>query len=292
MGHITYRVSVNSYPIREEISVLFAGQAQTEPSHDVLPQVYDYYLVHMVISGKGIFRCLDKEYKLQAGDSFFIFPGELVSYTADSDDPWAYQWVGFRGTDADRLLGQAGIGVHRSTVRASNRSRAEALFKQVEYVLEEGDPGSNYAAGGFFRLLLAEYARINDAMTARSGAGSYTLESMERAARWLMVQYSQQISIEAMARQLGYHRTHLSKLFKQHTGLSPMNFLLNIRMERAKSLLLQPLTVEQVASSVGYRDALYFSKQFRKYFGMSPTQYRMVWFNGEKVPVKGESRIY
>jgi AraC-like DNA-binding protein len=283
MGHITYRVSVNSYPIREEISVLFAGQAETEPSHDVPPQVYDYYLVHMVIAGKGMFRCLGKEYQLEAGDSFFIFPGELVSYTADSIDPWVYRWVGFRGTDVDRMLSQAGIGVHRSTVRATNRRRAETLYRQVERVLEESTPGSNYSAGGYFRLLLAEYARAAGSGLNRSRAAAYTSEPMDRAIRWLMVQYSQQISIEAMARQLGYHRTHLSKLFKQHTGQSPMNFLLKIRMERAQSLLLQPLTVEQVASSVGYSDALYFSKQFRKYYGMSPTQYRTGRFmNGEE----------
>ncbi|UUZ80048.1 AraC family transcriptional regulator [Paenibacillus sp. P26] len=93
---------------------------------------------------------------------------------------------------------------------------------------------------------------------------------MEQAIRWLTLQYYQPISIEQMAQSLGYHRTHLSKMFKQHTGLSPMNFLLKIRMERAKLLLLEPLTIEQVASSVGFSDPLYFSKQFKKWYGRSP----------------------
>jgi len=53
-----------------------------------------------------------------------------------------------------------------------------------------------------------------------------------------------------------------------------MNYLLKIRMERAKLLLLEPLTIEQVASSVGFTDALYFSKQFKKWYGRSPSEYR------------------
>ncbi|WJH37586.1 helix-turn-helix transcriptional regulator [Paenibacillus sp. CC-CFT747] len=77
-----------------------------------------------------------------------------------------------------------------------------------------------------------------------------------------------------MAQTLGYHRTYLSKIFKQQTGLSPMNFLLKIRMERARLLLEKPLTIEQVASSVGFSDALYFSKQFKKWYGASPSDYR------------------
>jgi AraC-like DNA-binding protein len=53
-----------------------------------------------------------------------------------------------------------------------------------------------------------------------------------------------------------------------------MSFLLKIRMERARLLLAEKLTIEQIASSVGFLDPLYFSKQFKKWYGSSPTEYR------------------
>ncbi|MNL58409.1 Arabinose operon regulatory protein [compost metagenome] len=77
-----------------------------------------------------------------------------------------------------------------------------------------------------------------------------------------------------MAATLGYHRAHLSKAFKQKTGLSPKQYLLKMRLDKAKSLLTGTLTIDQVASSVGFNDALYFSRQFRKFSGMSPSEYR------------------
>jgi AraC-like DNA-binding protein len=50
--------------------------------------------------------------------------------------------------------------------------------------------------------------------------------------------------------------------------------LIKVRLEKAKKLLKQPLTIEQVAFNVGFTDALYFSRQFKKYYGLSPTRYR------------------
>lgn len=82
------------------------------------------------------------------------------------------------------------------------------------------------------------------------------------------------ISIERVAASLGYLRTHFTRVFKQLTNMSPKQYINQIRMERAKELLNTNLSIEQVASSCSFPDALYFSKQFKKWSGASPTQYR------------------
>jgi YesN/AraC family two-component response regulator len=66
----------------------------------------------------------------------------------------------------------------------------------------------------------------------------------------------------------------MSKLFKQETGESPINYLIKIRMEKAKELLVkEELSVKEIANSVGYQDAYHFSKLFKKYTGNSPSDY-------------------
>jgi len=77
-----------------------------------------------------------------------------------------------------------------------------------------------------------------------------------------------------LSRNLGYHRAHLFNAFKARTGLSPKQYLTKIRIDKAKELLAGPLTIDQIASSVGFNDALYFSRQFKKSTGMSPSEYR------------------
>ncbi|TVY06688.1 AraC family transcriptional regulator [Paenibacillus cremeus] len=274
MAHVTHFASFNPFPGRGELSVLFSGHAQTKASHLVGPQVLDYHLVHFVVAGKGVFRSRGRDYRLEKGQSFFIFPGELVSYGSDEHEPWAYRWVGFKGARADEYLQQLEISQHQPVTAAKQQRRMAALYHQIERTLQAAKPGTDMQAGAYLRLLFAEYAQDQAGEAVQNEESSIIVQQVEQAIRWLTLQYYQPISIEQMAQSLGYHRTHLSKMFKQHTGMSPMQFLLKIRMERAKLLLQEPLTIEQVASSVGFSDALYFSKQFKKWFGKSPSDYR------------------
>lgn len=276
MKPATYFVEVNRYPGKGELTVLFSGSAQTEPSHKVGPQVLDYFLIHYILSGKGTFSCMGKQYDLLPGDSFVIFPGELVSYESDAADPWSYRWVGFKGSMIDLWLSSMGISLHQPVIPSSGLSRrTPVLFRQVQDSLRSGHPSSDFRSNGYMRLLLGELSAGRSNLTAQKPSPQTEMQQqMEQAVRWLTLQYSQPVSIDRLAQSLGYHRTHFSKIFKRYTGLSPIHFLLKIRMERAKHLLLGPLTIEQVASSVGFPDPLYFSKQFRKWYGQSPSEYR------------------
>ncbi|EUJ44094.1 AraC family transcriptional regulator [Listeria riparia FSL S10-1204] len=66
--------------------------------------------------------------------------------------------------------------------------------------------------------------------------------------------------------------TYISKVFKEETGESPINYLIKIRLSRAHDLLTsQDVTVKEAAKLVGYNDAFYFSKLFKKYYGFPPS---------------------
>lgn len=271
-----HRVAINPYPSKDDFIVLFGGESQTEPGHRAGPAVLDYLLVHYVISGSGIFKMMGKEYSLGAGDSFFIFPGELYMYEADQAEPWRYCWIGFKGRGAETLLSSLNISAHRPVVRTQPRKRIPTLFRLVQQVFQDGGAFSNLQARGYMDLLLAEFARHNRTAgenDAHENEPEITRQ-VKQAIRWMTLQYSQPVSIEDMAQSLGYHRIYFSKMFKEYTGMAPTQFLLKIRMERAKQLLAGRLTIDQIAASVGFADALYFSKQYKKWFGVPPTEHR------------------
>ena len=275
MKSVSHSVAINPYPSKGEIVVLFSGDAQTKPNHHVGPQVLDHHLLHYVVSGKGKFQCLGKEYALERGDSFFIFPGDLISYVSDEDDPWQYCWIGFKGNYVDQLLSQMNISAHHPVISTENHEEIVHLFTQIKNVLKQAKTSCDLQTSGFMRVLLSQYADVNMNVVQHARNVSKLEQQIEHAIKWMTLQYSQPISIDGMAQELGYHRTYFSKKFREHTGMSPMHFLLKIRMERAKLLMHDSLTIDQIASSVGYPDALYFSKQFKKWFGKSPTDYRM-----------------
>lgn len=83
-----------------------------------------------------------------------------------------------------------------------------------------------YGGGGYFRLILSEYARAAGA-SLRSGKEDTRTDierQVEQAARWLTLQHDKSISIDELAQKLGYHRTYLSKMFRKQMGNPRCNF--------------------------------------------------------------------
>ncbi|WP_325050094.1 AraC family ligand binding domain-containing protein [Cohnella faecalis] len=113
----TYRVASNPVGVEpEELTVLFAGESQTAPNHRAGPKVVDYYLLHHVLSGKGMFQVGEFEAELEAGHSFLIYPRQLVSYTSDEREPWRYLWIAFAGERASALVEKSGLTEERPVV--------------------------------------------------------------------------------------------------------------------------------------------------------------------------------
>ncbi|MGO4495322.1 AraC family transcriptional regulator [Paenibacillus sp. 2RAB27] len=276
--HTYFDISINPLHSNPDLSVLFSGEGKPHPQHKMGPAVHDYYLMHTVLSGKGTFEMGQRTYACSTGDTFIIYPGELFSYTADSITPWHYVWVASTGRSVDSLLSQIGVSPQQAVVSGNNPRtirhfyrHLRACFNQTSFPqLEELE------AEGWLRLLFRELGRVNTHhISAKPAAETDIQRQIGQAIRYLELQYTQAVSIEHLARNLGYHRTYLCKMFKQYTGLSPMQYLFNIRMERAKQLLMTTaMTIDQVASSVGFNDALYFSKQFHKWSGSAPSVYR------------------
>lgn len=264
----------NPLPGSEDIIVLFAGESQTVPLHFQGPQVLDYYLMHIALSGKGNFDCRGRHYELERGDSFFIFPGELVKYAADEHDPWRYRWFAMTGEGVERMLESVGVTRERPVRHHRRPERIARLIMQMQQRFQRWDNRCDLLSEACVRLILAEY-REPGQISGQHAPQDAVPKQVDQAIRWFTLNYAQPTTIEAVADSLGYHRTHFSKLFKKYTGMSPLQFLTKIRMERAKQLLRkEPLTVEQVASSVGYTDALYFSRQFKRWHGMPPSDFR------------------
>lgn len=92
---------------------------------------------------------------------------------------------------------------------------------------------------------------------------------------YLNENYERKISLNKISQNMYLSPVYISKLFKEETGESPINYLIQIRLEKAKEYLMKDknASIKDVAKSVGYDDAYYFSKLFKKYYGVSPSYY-------------------
>ncbi|RUS47771.1 AraC family transcriptional regulator [Cohnella sp. AR92] len=259
------------------LTVLFVGESQTRPEHKVGPKVVDYYLLHHVMSGRGVFASGDLRVELRAGQSFLIHPRQLVSYESDSKEPWRYRWIAFSGRIADELVLDAGLSAMAPIADTGDSPGPGSRFEAIFDAFRQKAKSAALTANGQLHLLLAELKEAAaDGSSEPLRPDSHSEELVQRVVGYLSAQYPEVVTIEAMSETLGYNRAYLSRIFKQHTGLTPIAFLTRTRIDHGRRLLRErhELTVEQIASSVGYPDALYFSKLFRKHYGQTPTEYR------------------
>ncbi|MFP3391736.1 helix-turn-helix domain-containing protein [Brevibacillus sp. SIMBA_040] len=98
---------------------------------------------------------------------------------------------------------------------------------------------------------------------------------VEQALDYIQKNYYESISVELLADILACSSRHLSRLFKRQTGSTPIDYMIKLRMEKAKELLLTTeASLQEIAEGIGYADKYYFAKMFKRYTGIPPIRYR------------------
>ena len=261
------------------VGVLFAGHERNQPDHRVQTG-RDHYLFHYILAGKGTFALGRKSWNLEPGDGFLLAPGVVGRYASDHQDPWVYTWVGFHGRDAARLLPQVGFEEGNAILKAPfDMALAQRLVELTE-ILQVRDPGFSLAAEGQMLRILADLARLaGPRAKVDMAAKAQALSWAEAAAEFIQTNHHRAIGVKAVAAYVGFHPSHLGRLFRAHYGTTVQAWLARTRIERAKLLLkTTDRPVAEVARSVGYRSYEPFEKRFKALMGINPTDYRRGYF--------------
>ncbi|MFA9379851.1 MAG: helix-turn-helix domain-containing protein, partial [Acetanaerobacterium sp.] len=272
MDHTAFKHSFKTR-LRESfgLAVYNTGRQQCEPSYTWGPAVRDHYLIHYVALGSGTLRADGRQYDIRAGDAFLVTPGRLVSYTANPHDPWEYLWVGFNGSDAQGLLALTGFCAENPIVHLLDDAKTRCLLGDI-YAAQGCAAHQETRMSGYLYLFLAylmDCAKkpLQEADAARAYA--------ELALRYIEHNYGMHIGVDDIASHVGISRSHLYRVFIRHIALSPNEYVVRFRVSKACELLHgTPLSVAEVAGSVGFDDPLYFSRVFRRIKGVSPRAYR------------------
>ncbi|MDF2941883.1 MAG: AraC family transcriptional regulator [Herbinix sp.] len=231
------------------------------------PGERDIYALHYVINGKGYFKSNNVTYTLCAGESFIIFPHMEVNYYPDSQNPWEYIWIDFKGDEAIHLLSMTELTYHTPVVGVSPEN-LEPLFQSI--VVEGHKPFEKERSIAKLRLLLSYYMEYYPKADTIPKA-DYVVSAKE----FIENNYwKSTLTVSDIADFVKIERTYLFRLFKEATGMSIITYLTSFRIRRACTLLKSSeLSIKAVACSVGYEDQLYFSKVFKKVTSYTPSEY-------------------
>ena len=119
-------------------------------------------------------------------------------------------------------------------------------------------------------LILIHCARNDKPALGKSG-----VRLMDEAIAWFEKHYTEKVDLQELINHIGYGRTRFFHLFKQKAGVSPNDFLIRLRVKKAKELLTSTeATIKNIADKVGFTDTAFFTRTFRRIVGISPSDYR------------------
>ncbi|SFE76682.1 AraC-type DNA-binding protein [Paenibacillus algorifonticola] len=262
-------------PFRDgpDMYLLYWGKEACKPCHLIGPIVRENFKLHFIHKGKGTVKVAGKTYTLTAGQAFLIYPQVLISYESDEKDPWTYSWIGFFGEQAAQIIARTSI-TPENPVFPMDMKLMPTLYDQLtEAVSHQASSDLRLQAILYeFLSLLVEFVPLTDSNS--SNAARKQEAYIHRSMEFLHAHYSERITMEQLAAVLGLDRKYLSFLFKEAVGMPPQQYLLNYRMNKACELLGKGIySISEVARSVGYQDALLFSKMFKKVKGTPPRNF-------------------
>ena len=258
----------------DPISLDYYGSEQCRKGYAFGPFVRSSYVLHMVTEGRGQFRKEGHCWQIMAGEAFLIRPGERTIYQADPEEPWAYMWIGFHGFRADQMMRRIGFTEKTPVISCQDMPRLSGIMEELLAARDLSYINELKRTSALYQLL-AVLTEQNHLATEEQPRLRQDQSYVQTAVNLLIGSRSGQIRISDVARTIGISRNYLTTIFRQELGVSPQEYLMNYRMEKAGSLLRvtgDPVSV--IAAEVGYHDPLAFSKNFRRRYGMSPTEYR------------------
>ena len=228
------------------------------------PSVRNKYIIHYVLSGKGVFN----GNTVERGQGFLIVPGMKQEYYPDEHEPWSFLWIisedahiryFFSCHNADRKTG---------IFKFHNIYEMETISAELNTVWE-GLSSSAQLSEMFLRIFNSCIANEDKRQS------SVTKIYYEFSVNYINTNLHLPITVKELCELIGVTQPYLYKIFRQEAACSPKQYILSCKLAEAKRLLLQTdFSISQIAASVGFCNILDFSKFFSGQMNTSPTAYR------------------
>lgn len=200
-----------------------------------------------------------------------ILPEDIAEVLAKSSDADRQKWLAnLLQRSAEQQVDPSFLKKHVADVLQSLLQRNANTSEEIEFACEV-DMLACKSSEQLYRTFV-DILSTTRSGTAKSGQG--TNVTINRIKDYLQTHFSERITLDSLASMVNLERSYLSRLFKKETGMNIFQFLADVRLEEARKLLVQEgIPVRKAAEKVGIEDSFYFSRMFKKRYGVTPSDY-------------------
>lgn len=257
--------------LEADCALVLAAFEEDRPG--VQDEIIDYPFYRLVYTSKGSVKLNDrkKDYLVTPGTIYSFKPGESSYAECFGDSCWAHYILNFTGPESATLIESSNI-LSQRVINVKFPEQAEAIMNFLINESLKQTASSQIVCEYYLRIILI---KLKDWVLEHSPQLSVEYQKFLMCKDYITRNFDSLNSIEFVADSCNISKQHLCRLFKKYHNCTALHYLHKLKINRIAVLLLETnLPINEIASNFSYQDSFYFSKVFKKYYGISPREYR------------------
>lgn len=265
-------VQMNEHPLMKALYIATAGSI-VKTRTNCIQRLHgsEHYVVMYCYDGKGWFQRDNQEKTaIVKHTAILIQPGNPYSYGTDEDDPWSFYYVHVRGDNCP-LYFQSLPAIHIVELKESHL-KCKQLFAEC---YQHWSIGASIQNAIYSSHLLGLLLTMLTLFQNHPQSGLTKDDHVNDLIQYMLRHIDERITLQQLCKRTNLSIPYLVKLFNKHTGHSPIDYFLRLKIKRACEYFdSTDLTVKEVCYKLGFTDPYYFSRLFSKIMGQPPKKYR------------------
>jgi len=259
--------------------IIIAGISQDPPGTVYQGHLLDALELNFISAGSAAFELNGKRLLNTAGHIYMYWPGDRSGGGKNEgvSGKFVCRWVKFSWPGADQInsITQYPLAIPRDTLLSAEAQRElSQAFDALIDAHDRGQPGWQVGAAGYLLALMAIIVRENSRVGAQDGGSAD--RRLAQACTYMEQNLARRIKISEVARAAHLAEDYFSRLFHRRLGESPLQYLIRLRIQEGRRLLIKypGLTIREASRKAGFDDPKHFSRLFAKRYGLTPKMFR------------------
>ncbi len=235
-------------------------------------RVLNEYQINYITEGKGILENENGRFQIKPGSVIITLPGIWHRYKPLRTTGWKEQYIGFNGDIAGEFMSHSFFSPAQPVVYAGIREEILDTYLKIFDLVREEKPGFQQIASGLIVKMLGYLLSFE---MQKEFTGKRVAAIIEETRFKMRDEVDRSLDMEKLAREYHIGYSYFRKMFKSYTGVAPHQYHLELKIMRAKELLLSTdKSVKEISFALGFQSIHYFSRIFRNKVGTSPSEFR------------------
>ncbi len=279
---------INAGPLDKDwgLYLTVAGFAQIPPSLGYPPRVHpsDYfftwekgrvlqeYQINYITEGSGVFETATDQFQVVPGSMLILRPGMWHRYKPDPNTGWNEHYIGFNGHFCSNLFLEGFFQAAKPVLYVGFQESLLKLFFEIIQSVKDEKTGHQQVCAANTILMLS---KILSVIRNQEFANKTIERKIRKACLYFRENLHANVNIEKLAGDLNVGYSYFRQMFRKYTGISPTQYHLSLRIQKAKDLLVSTdQSFKEIAIDLGFESYFYFSRIFKDKTGKSPMEYR------------------